>query len=247
MPSEKIFWFLLSIGCLAVIFTVAVPSVQAAALNLDVRNSRIDIHAEQVPLIDILKTISGKADIVIRSRDPLTDRVSLNLKGVSIEQCLRRLLGNRNYALTYKKIEDNRIVPASMHIYGTGSVTLIKPDIRPEPPLHPPEDPLKRIERKSFEKAIGDTNKLSKQIVANFVSRGPEGNGIKLTKVPNDSFFGRIGLNDGDIVQDVNGEQVETTEDLIEAIQAVTEEQNMIRIARIKKNNLMDPIYIELH
>ena len=32
-----------------------------------------------------------------------------------------------------------------------------------------------------------------------------------------------------------------------EALQAATEEQTMIRIARIKNNNLMDPIYIELH
>jgi S1-C subfamily serine protease len=79
------------------------------------------------------------------------------------------------------------------------------------------------------------------------VSNGPEGSGIKLTRVPKDSFFSSIGLNDGDIVQDVNGERVETAEDFVEALQAATEEQTIIRIARIRNNNLIDPIYIELH
>jgi type II secretory pathway component PulC len=134
-----------------------------------------------------------------------------------------------------------------MHIYGNGSVTLIKPEIKTELPIPPPEDPLKRVERKSFELALGDRNKLSKQIAADFVSSGPEGSGIKLTRVPKNSIFSSIGLNDGDFVQDVNGEQVANIEEFIEAVQAAADEDNMIRIARIKNNNLMDPIYIELH
>ena len=263
MKTASIF---LIVVCFVVICLVSVGTVHASSLSLNVRNSRIDIHAEQVPLIDILRTISDEAEIIIESRDPLTELVSLNLKRASIEQCLRRLLGNRNYALTYKKTGDNQIVPASMHIYGSGSVTLIRPEIKSEPltlppedpfnrtdeiktepPAPPPEDPLKRIERKSIEQALGDTNKLSKQITANFVSSGPEGSGIKLTRVPKNSFFSEIGLNEGDIVQDVNGEQVETVEAFIEALETASEEQTMIRIARIKNNNLMDPIYIELH
>jgi hypothetical protein len=219
----------------------------AASLQVHVQNSKIDLDAKQVPLIDLLRTISEKTDIVIESRDSLTELVSLNLNGASIEHCLRRLLGNRNYALTYKKTEDNRIIPASMHIFGSGSVTLIKPESKIELPILTPEDPLKKIEKKFVEQAFADANMLAKQISAKFMSSGPEGSGIKLTRVPKNSFFSDIGLKDGDIVQDVNGEQVETAEEFVEALQAATEEQNMIRIARIKNNNMMDPIYIELH
>jgi hypothetical protein len=247
MPKRKTFSFFLNAVCFVVIGLVSVSNLYAASLSLNVQNSRIDIHAEQVPLIDILRTISDEAEIIIETRDPLTELVSLNLKGASIEQCLRRLLGNRNYALTYKKIGDNQIVPTSMRIFGTGSVTLIKPEIKTEPLTPPPEDPLKRIDRKTFEQAFGESNKLAKQIAAHFVSGDPERSGIKLTRVLKNSIFSDIGLKDGDIVQDVNGERVETAEDFIEALQTATEDQTMLRIARIKNNNLMDPIYIELH
>ena len=152
IPGMKIVSFFLKVACLGVICIVSASFVHAASLSLSVRNSRIDIHAEQVPLIDILRTISDQAEIVIESRDPLADLVSLNLKGASIEHCLRILLGSRNYALTYTKNEENQIVPASMRIYGSGSVTLIKPgdaaETDAEPPDAPPEDPLQRIERK---------------------------------------------------------------------------------------------------
>ena len=233
---------ILLLGWLAGVYLVLVNYAEASSLNIEVQNSRIDIDAKQVPLIDLLKTISEKTEIIIESRDPLTELVSLNLKGASIEQCLRRLLGNRNYALTYKKTEDSQIIPASMHILGTGSVTLIKPEASPSPP----EDPLKRVERKSFEQAFGDKNKLAKQISAQPVMNGSDEWGIIITGVSSNSIFRTIGLSDGDIVRDVNGVRVDTAKEFIEALRVATQEQTMIRIERLKNNHEMDPIYIRL-
>ena len=59
-------------------------------------------------------------------------------------------------------------------------------------------------------------------------------------------MFNKIGLEEGDIVHDVNGKLVRTAGEFIEALQTASKEQTMIRIGRVNKNNRMDPIYIEL-
>ena len=243
MPRKKTFSFLFIVVLLVVIWIVSVSFAYAASLRIHVQNSQIDLDARQVPLIDLLKTISEKTEIIIESRDPLTELVSLNLKGASIEQCLRRLLGNRNYALTYKKTEDNQIIPASMHIFGTGFVTLVKS----EAPPPPPENPFKKVKREWVEKAFGDANKISEQISAKPVADGPVGREILITKVSKNSFFSTIGLKSGDIVRDVNGKPVGTTSEFIEALQAANEEHNIIMIERLKNSTDIEPIYIELH
>jgi len=60
--------------------------------------------------------------------------------------------------------------------------------------------------------------------------------------------FNKIGLEEGDIVHDVNGKPVGTAEEFIEALQtAPKKQQPMIKIERLRDNGEMHPIYIELH
>jgi S1-C subfamily serine protease len=70
--------------------------------------------------------------------------------------------------------------------------------------------------------------------------------GIRLNRIPKGSVLARIGLEQGDIVRDVNGRPVKSTAALLAALKDPPNGEPMIRIGRMRKNGLVDPIYIEL-
>jgi hypothetical protein len=228
------------------IATFSVPcsgTARATSLSIHVQGDLVDIQAEEVPLIDVIKAICEKTGITLKSSDPMIERVSLNLTETPVEKCLRRLLSKRNYALVYETTGDNQLVSVSLRILGSGPAVLVEP----ETPAPPPNDPFKRYEKKSFSRMFGNSKKLSKQISAK-AAKGdwPDGGGITLTRVSQQSALAKIGLEKGDIVRDVNGEEVRSTEELIGALQKPARDQAMIRIERLRQNGEMDPIYIEL-
>lgn len=238
----------------AYVFTLSLLTyniTQASSLELDVRSSGIDIQAEEVSLIDILKVISDKTGIILKSGDDLTDPVTVNLKAVSVENCIHRLLAGRNYALIYKKTQDDRSVPIELRVVGSGALknmtlnSLHISDIDTEPPAS--DDHMKKYQRKWFKQAFADTKNLPKQISTEFISDGHNQSGIRITRLAENSVFRKIGLNQGDIINDVNSEPVTTGPEFIEALRSAFNGNHLIRIERLKKDRLIDPIYIELN
>ena len=240
---------------LAYVFTLSFLTyniTQASSLKLDVRSSLIDIQAKQAPLIDILKTLSDKTGITVKSGDDLTDQVTVNLMAVSLENCIHRLLAGRNYALIYKKTQDDKSVPIELRVVGSGplkNMTLSSSqisDIDTEPPA--PYDHMRKHQRKWFKQAFADTKNLPKQISTEEIGDSHEQSGIRITRLGENSVFRKIGLNQGDIINDVNGEPVKTAQQFIQALQSASKGNiNLIRIERLKKDRLIDPIYIELN
>ena len=241
--------FLLSI---IIINPINYSIAESASFHFELQQSLIDIQAKEIPLIDILKTLSDKTGIILKSGDDLTDPVTVNLKAVSVENCIHRLLAGRNYAVIYKKTQEDKSIPVELRVVGSAplrNMTLSSSqisDIDTEPPA--PDDHMRKYQRKLFKQAFEDTKNLPKQISTEPTGDGHEQSGIKITRLAENSAFRKIGLNQGDIINDVNGESVKTAQQFIQALQSASKGNNHpIRIERLKNDHSIDPIYIELH
>ena len=228
----------------------------ASSLHLEVRGSLIEIQTERVPLIDILKAVSDKTGIILKSGDSMADAISCDLKAASVEKCIQRLLVNRNYALIYKKSEPDRFVPVELRVFGSHPLKRLTDASGHVPQagtdIPPPEDPMKRYQRTWFEQKFKDEKKLAAQISAKpmdgLINEMPDARGFRITKLAKNSVFQEIGLKEGDIIADVNGQPVGTTREFVQALRSVPEGSNpaIIRIERLQDDRLIDPIYIEL-
>jgi S1-C subfamily serine protease len=97
---------------------------------------------------------------------------------------------------------------------------------------------------------FGNSKNLSNSVSADEVKSSPvpdDIGGIRLTRIPKESVLAQIGVEVGDIVRDVNGQPVKSTDDLLECLKNPPLGLPTIRIERLKSDGLIDPIYIELH
>ncbi|WP_333664953.1 PDZ domain-containing protein [Desulfobacter postgatei] len=221
-----------------------VTAAKTASVNIEVSAPLLDIHADQVPLIDILKAISDETGVVVETKDLLEDLVSVNLKGVTVESCLQRLLNKKNYALTYTKTGDD-FVPVRIMVYGGSALQRFEAAPAELPQQQPQDDHMKNYQQSWFARVVEDSDKLVEQIAVEAIQESAiEMAHLRIQSVRPDSFFYLIGLRDGDQIQNVNGKPVKTARELIDTLQNIPgETHGMIRIARANKN----PIYIELH
>ena len=186
---------------MAYVFTLSLLTyniTQASSLELDVRSSMIDIQA-QVPLIDILRTLSDKTGIILKAGDDLTGAVTVDFKAISVENCIHRLLAGRNYALIYKKTQEDKSIPVELRVVGSGplrNITLSSSeifDIDTEPPAL--DDHMRKYQRKWFKQAFADTKNLPKRISTEVTGDGHEQSGIRITRLAENSVFRKIGRN----------------------------------------------------
>ena len=233
--------------CWVAVLCIASETTRASSLNLSIRDSVINIQADKVPLINILRAVSDKTGLYIVSGDPMMESVSCVLKDITVEDSIKRLLKNRNYVITYKVNGDGVFAPSELMVFGNGLVKTLN-----TPGSHvsqgPPEDPMRRYKKEWFKKEFEDGEKLLKQITTRAENKGSDARGILITRLAKGSSFQNIGLDEGDIIADVNGEPVQTTQEFIKALQKYSEdEMTMVRIERFKKDGMIDPIYMELH
>jgi len=235
--QQKIYTIIL-LGSLFIFFHMCYGTALASSLSLDVKNSLIDLKAEDVPLIDILKAISGKTGLSIKSGDTLTERVSCEFKEISLEKVIKQLLNKKSYAMGYREIGDNRFVPSEVWVVSGGN---FESKIQPSPP----EDSIKSYEKDWFRREFEDENRLLKQISASPSSVGPDIPAILITKISENSPFQQIGLKEGDVIHDVNGNPISTVRDFIQILKSVSkaEEPNLM-ISLRRSNDSRQPIYV---
>jgi S1-C subfamily serine protease len=91
------------------------------------------------------------------------------------------------------------------------------------------------------------TEQFTAEAVEDTTPHGTLGpSGIEIKELSKESPSKKIGLNTGDRIFDVNGKPVNSTSDLVTIIESASQDQNMIRIARVRKGGAMDPIYINV-
>ena len=107
--------------------------------------------------------------------------------------------------------------------------------------------PIKIFQKERFVREVLDQRGLSRQMAANPIIGDSRKKGIRITDVSRNSFFERIGLTEGDVIQRVVGESVSTTEELIQTlVGALQDGAKIIMIDRLRKDQRIDPIYIHL-
>lgn len=232
-------------------------TARAASLQLDIRNSLIVLKAKQTPIIDILKAVADRTGFIFETTDPLTELVSMDLEDMTLEECIRHLLANRNYSLIFEKNKKDVLVLKSAYIIGGGSTTKEQPrlglsrqqsDMPVEIPVDmpPQHDPVRKFEKDWLVKEFDDYKKLEKEIVTANKEEGPMGVGIRINKISRNSALRKIGLTEEDVIHDINGKSVQTTGEFIEALQSALRSQEMIRIERTQESGRVEPIYIKV-
>jgi type II secretory pathway component PulC len=225
--------------------------VQASTLTVEIRGSLFDIKADNVPLMEILKKISEKTGVVLKLDGPVKRFVSCNMLQVSLDDAIQELLRNRNYILSYKNGLDNQLVPSELWIMSGDStekpgVTVSGIFVKEDNSLSLKPGVTKKIEREEISSELSNENNPYGQIKGvPYQGQDMNDRGVSIIKISDDSFFQQIGLQKGDVISRVNGTQVNSVEDLVQGLRAVSAEQTpIIRIERKGVNNLMDPIYI---
>lgn len=74
----------------------------------------------------------------------------------------------------------------------------------------------------------------------------PKMEGVRLTGIREGSIFEKIGLQRGDVVQDINGTRTTSFDSMVEAIhRAVADSNSPLRI-EVERGNVIEPIYVEI-
>jgi hypothetical protein len=237
----------MQIGCVI----DAVGVCRASAVEVLVKDGAVEIMARQAPLIEVLKKLTEKTGCNLTTGDALKEVVTLNLKMGSIEACIRRLLADRSYAMYYTRLEDQGTALTEIRVLGGDPPIAYGAQAQSEAP--PPDDRVQSAGRTWYETKFSTPGLLAKQIKVRKV-RNPSDthplhpSGIQMIKVPENSVFNQIGIKKGDIIKDVNGTPVGSSEQLVNAMQMASDSSPpIIRLERLDINGEMDPIYIELH
>jgi S1-C subfamily serine protease len=109
-----------------------------------------------------------------------------------------------------------------------------------------PEDPhQKKFDKTWYEQQFRQASKLASQIAASPYNDGPAPGGIRISSIAPESALKRIGLKVGDVIRDVDGQTVNTTQEFLQMLSSLPIGRSTMRIAR-KSGNVADPIYINL-
>jgi len=239
------------LGWLLVFCHVCHGTALASSLNLDVKDSLMDLKAEDVPLADILKAISEKAGLSINvSDDTMMEPISCEFKGISVEKVIQQLLKDKNYAIFYAETGNHQLLPVEVWIVSGNN---FQSSLMPSPPGNPlitapAYNHSKEYSKEWFKKEFEDEDRLFKLISASATKEHPDGRGITITSVSKDSLFQEIGLQAGDIIYNVNGMTIYTLEDFLLVLKSVSwKEQSNLTIGLRSLDNSTHPIYISLH
>ena len=205
--------------------------------------SLISIEAQNVPLIDILFEIAEHTDLLISTSPPLLETTSCSYKNVPIEDAVHRLLKDYSYAAVYERNVNENVILREIRIPGENQLKSIGRRNRFEKPFKkaPTDDHYRKYDRQQFQSNFNNSKRLRKQISAESNKQGF--NGIRLSKVSENSIFSRLGLRSGDVIKDVNGSAVTSVDDFIGMLNQELFPK-MLRINRLDQQNREMPIYI---
>ena len=233
---------------IASVFLLAFGIAEGKALKLNVRDSVIDIEAHDVPLIDILNAISAQTGLSLKLGKPLTETVTFDLKAVSLEEALKRLLVNQNYALSYRKTKDDRFLPEELRVVGVGTsqrTFAVESRKAIADQVTPPDEPYQRkFDKAWFGQQFGRASTLSDQITARHFTEDSLDRGILITGIAPESPLQKLGLRVGDFIQNVDGKTVSSTQEFLQILSSFQGGQPM-RIERAH-GTITSPIYINL-
>lgn len=257
-PPHRLFNFiLLAVASLLLTLHPALADEPDNPFTVKVDGAMIHLQANGAPLNQILDAISSQSGMKLRATDQATEPVHCHVDNAPLVETLKRLLRNWNFAFIYKGNDHGGSAPDSLWIINknprtdlTAPVYLVGSDGTEGPP---PLDHQKRFEKNALSAVFSDP----KKVLAGFTTRDhvvlkdpvadTQRHGVQIADISRDSAMREIGLEQGDLVVDVNGQPVTSAKELVEAIKkAAAQDSRIIRIDR-RHNDLVAPIYIETH
>ena len=104
---------------------------------------------------------------------------------------------------------------------------------------------MKSLSRDQYSLQFGNADSLSQQISAIPINDGPLSRGIKITSLAENSTLSQLGLSSGDVINKLNGAQVQSAEEFVQSLSSLSGYQPIVRIERTR-NGRTDPIYLRL-
>jgi hypothetical protein len=235
---------------------------EESPITVSVQDSKIQIKARDVPLDQILKALAKKTGLLLQLGDPLEEKVSCDFSDASLETVLKRLLTNRSYSLAYKEPAKDQPPQRELRILGKGSgkafampptveTVAASPRVETSEATTPkmPSEHSNNLDQVWFSRYFGAEADPAGQIAADPVPGSedisPNG-GLHIRELPEDSVFAQLGLGAGETITNVNGRQIRSVQDLVQALQSVPQDHPIIRIERWRSDKMFDPIYLEL-
>lgn len=217
----------------------------AARIEVNAGTQGFKIIAEEAPLMDVLNELSRQARFSLVTEHAPGDTVTLNIAASSIEDCIRQLVQNKNYAMYYEKLKDGSVTLTEVRLFENNA----NGPPSPPAPMQPPQDGQLHFDPAVYRDAFSNKAALAKQFEAKTPvspkNEHPPGlGGIQVTHVALDSIFGKIGISKGDILHNVNGKSISTKKAFINSIQWSPEDPSMIRIERTTESGQIAPIYL---
>jgi len=94
---------------------------EATSVTIEIVGERVTLQAKEAPLTVILERLAKSAGIVLYMREPLEDRVTVDLTEVTIEDGLQQLLKNQNTLFLYDRYPG---VPRAIYVLGSHPGTI---------------------------------------------------------------------------------------------------------------------------
>ncbi len=115
--------FQIFLGVAWCVFFVGIPmSASAIPGSVEVKDNKLTISAENIPLDQLLSMVAEKSDVSILYYGSLKESVSLSISNVSIEEGLRKLLRRCSFSFQYIKTRgtdgSERIILREAIVYG---------------------------------------------------------------------------------------------------------------------------------
>lgn len=219
--------------------------------TLNIEGSMVQLTADGVPLNKILESLASQSGLKLKATDQATELVYCHLVNETIPEILKKLLRNWSFTLIYKGDNNKGSSPDTLWIINRNSGTkandplhLISMD---DPALPSQTTPQKNFEKDTITRMFADPQKVLAGFSAKKHTSTEQSTGIQITKISADSPLKEIGVQEEDLIVDVNGQPVSTAAEFVQALTTAT--KNAVPTIRIDRrhNGMVDPVYLEPH
>ncbi len=258
--------FRLLIVVIAVVWIVSESVCGAEEGLIRVSEGRVSLRVREKPLQTVLETMASEAGFVLAGKSPVERPVSWEVEGVPVEEAVRRLLNRENYVLVYspasgppeKLVKVVVLGPRSGPVPSVSDAGRRLPDgVWSDVPVRIaqpgisfqtfPKEPIRRLEKAAVLQRFSHPEEAFAGCRGEPVAEEGRAPAVRITRLPESSPLRALGLNEGDVVSDVNGRGVGTLEDLAAGIYAGLQgSTGTLRIERRTPEGGMDPVYVEL-
>ncbi len=239
--------------CLGIAVLPLYAAAPAPVFTIEMHDSLLDITAENVPLRQVLAAIAQKSGVILRFADQDGELISCRLTSVSLPESLEKILGNWNYALVYKKDRQGRSVPDTLWVINRNPQRMTV-DVtgdgqrltRIGGAVSAGHENLPKFKKEDIRSVFADSEKILTDFEAAPFSVGEHNEGVEITTLADTSPLKLIGLQPGDVIRNINGQAVNSAEELVNVL--ATPIPAGVSVVRIEKHRdgRIETIYLHL-